>query len=232
MTFFFIKYVHIVSILIRNLIHFICHLPRYLHRGPMMPPLTSKQPATTSRTSTSAWQAVTSTLRTWSVNRTTSSARTSSERWRSDGRVARQCRDETGWTGFTELTQNRIHNAVNLFQPASSIHPSVLFARCLHTSPVSLFRFIQFSTQTHKHSIAHIPLQSLHYKVGSHQHAILDPHTSSAHCLCKISCWSETRVFLFSEYRLWLKPVHVNDSSNMEGDWKGFFKYPQLSSDC
>lgn len=92
-----------------------------------MPPLISKQLVTTSRTSTSAWQAVTSTLRTWSVNRTTSSARTSSEGWRSDGGVERQ------WSeGGREMRRaerhlphwvqrlRRIDNAVNLFQPALS----------------------------------------------------------------------------------------------------------------
>lgn len=60
---------------------FWCCFHRYSHHGLTMPQPTLRQPVTTSKTSTSGWQEVTSTLRTWNVNRTTSSGRTNSKEW-------------------------------------------------------------------------------------------------------------------------------------------------------
>lgn len=147
---------------------FWCHFSRYLHPGPTMPPLILKQLVTTSRTSTSGWQAVTSTLRTWSVNRTTSSARTSSEGWRSDGGVERQCSDGGQrwgglngiyWAGFRgHAEQNRQRNdVVNLFQPALSFPECSLLIvstplRCLCSDTITAHRHTNALTLTFHNS--------------------------------------------------------------------------------
>lgn len=77
---------------------------RFSHHGPTMPLLTLRRPATTSRTSTSAWLAATSTSRTWSANRTTCSGRKSSEGGRRDGwKEKAVVKDSYEWDTFEGL---------------------------------------------------------------------------------------------------------------------------------
>lgn len=140
-------------------------------------------------------------------------------RWRAE--MGRAERDLLGWVQRSRRTESTMQRRCKSLS-TSLIFPRVLFALCSlspHPFGVSVQILLQHTdTQTlyRSHST------TLHYKVGSHQHATLDYYISGMHRLRKISCWSETRVFLFSEYRLWLKPIHVNDSSNIEGDLKPF----------
>lgn len=131
---------------------FRCYFHRYLHRGLTMPPLTSRRPATTSKTSTSAWQEVTSTLRTWSVNRMTSSGRMNSEMHWSLG-----AEGEIGQAEFdlhrSGLENTRCNVVVNLFDcPYLSQN-----ALCLEAPPLCLCSDSHSSAHRHKCSIPHIP---------------------------------------------------------------------------
>lgn len=234
-----------VILLFRNITSFDVIFPRYLHHGPTTRPLISKQLVTTSRTSTSAWQAVTSTLRTWSVNRTTSSERTSSEGWRSDGGVERQWSDGgQRWGGLNGIycagfrshtEQNRqCDNVVNLFQPALSFPECSLLIvstplRCLCSDTYS---------SAHRHTNAlsltfhNSALQSgltppcyfrfLHKRYASFAQNILLKWNT---CLFVLWISSLTEAHTCERFLEYWRRFKNNFSST-------FVKYPQLSSDC